>query len=597
MSTENKRPYGMSQLDYLWVTFGDVSVQNSASETPKDNVLLTEKALTSLIQKTTGGGITDLTFEDDPTDVTMCRLSGKTVDGSTITVVKIPKEIHVVAFVGRKITQEDVDKGCEYAIGSKALILTLSNGKELIVSMDELNLAIYGCETNTIINEISDKNIIQSNLKIDKGNDTLSVVKLKTTSSGLYSNLEVSPRDSGVVLTKESDGLMASIPLGTTGYNIKFQNLTLAKYMSIESVDSGTVYFITDKPYIYLGSKRYGSNIEPGDSSIISFVYDPDTMSITYKYSDGSDAKVAFLGPVSDSKNGMLSTSQYAEIKSFKNALDGIVNVKDYISTQFSKAAIKLEWGNKIGTSKQLLLKNSNGDILSTITIDTENFLECATSKVADATDVAEAAKQGVVIKEGQQVLILTMTSGDKIYVNLQGLVQVYTGGNTSSINVSVSSSNVISADVNISSKDKMLYTYNDGISSNLQIVREAGKVTMYGRTQTDSDKIGEFVIGDPLTNTIIVKSYTTDTYKNYPPRNVDGKTYDELTNPLIVGDPYLILSFNIDTGSTFTNYVYNDYLSLKPILSSLNISTEKGNMLERDENGYLYCSLKWIDV
>lgn len=597
MNNDIKRPQGMSQLDYLWLNFGGRRIENEASTTPQEDVLLTEKALTELIQKSTKGGITSLLFDDDPLDSTMTRLTGQTLDGSIITVVKMPKEVHVVSFVGRKATQVDVDNGFKFPVGSKVLAITLSNGEELLVSLDELNLVISGGETDTIINEVGSTGVVSSNLKLDKGNNTLSVVKLKTSNTGLYATLDLSQKSSGIVLSKEQDGLFAQIPLGTTGYNIKFQNLTLSEYLNIPIKDSGTLYFISDVPYIFLGSRRYGVNMEPGDAPIVSLVYDPETMTLAYKRSDESDIRLISLGPASDIANGMMSKEQYIELRTLKTALDGIVNVKDYVGTQVSKAAIKLEWGETVGTTRKLLLKNALNDILSTVDVDTENYLSFATNKVAEAEDVQAAAAQGVTITEGQQILILTLTSGDKVYVSLQDLVDVYTGKNTKSINVSISKSNEISADLNISSEDKMLYVYKDGLGSNLKIVRKPGKVVIYGKTQTEEDKLGEFIVGDPLTQSIFVKSFTADTYKSYPPRRVDGKEYDQLTNPLIVGEPYLIMSFSLDTGDPSTSFVYNDYLSLQPMINSFTLSPEKGNMLERDENGYLYCSLKWIDV
>lgn len=597
MNNDIKRPQGMSQLDYLWLNFGGRRIENEASTTPQEDVLLTEKALTKLIQKSTKGGITSLLFDDDPLDSTMTRLTGQTLDGSIITVVKMPKEVHVVSFVGRKATQADVDNGFKFPVGSKVLAITLSNEEELLVSLDELNLVISGGETDTIINEVGSTGVVSSNLKLDKGNNTLSVVKLKTSNTGLYATLDLSQKSSGVVLSKEQDGLFAQIPLGTTGYNIKFQNLTLAEYLNIPIKDPGTLYFISDVPYIFLGSRRYGVNMEPGDAPIVSLVYDPETTTLAYKRSDESDIKLISLGPASGTANGMMSKEQYIELETLKNALDGIVNVKDYVGTQVSKAAIKLEWGETVGTTRKLLLKNALNDILSTVDVDAENYLNFATSKVAEAEDVQAAAAQGVTIIEGQQILILTLTSGDKVYVSLQDLVDVYTGRNTKSINVSISKSNEISADLNISSEDKMLYVYKDGLGSNLKVVREPGKVIIYGKTQTEKDKLSEFIVGDPLTQSIFVKSFTADIYKKYPPRKVDGKEYDQLTNPLIIGEPYLIMSFSLDTGDPSTSFIYNDYLSLQPMINSFVLSPEKGNMLERDENGYLYCSLKWIDV
>jgi len=101
--------------------------------------------------------------------------------------------------------------------------------------------------------------------------------------------------------------LLAQIPLGTTGYNIKFQNLTLSEYLNIPIKDSGTLYFISDVPYIFLGSRRYGVNMEPGEAPIVSLVYDPDTMTLAYKRSDESDIRLISLGPASDIANGMMS--------------------------------------------------------------------------------------------------------------------------------------------------------------------------------------------------------------------------------------------------------------------------------------------------
>jgi hypothetical protein len=77
--------------------------------------------------------------------------------------------------------------------------------------------------------------------------------------------------------------------------------------MNLVTKDPGTLYFIIDKPYIYLGSRRYGVNIEPGDAPIVSLVYDPSTMVLAYKRSDESDVRLVSLGPVSELSNGMMS--------------------------------------------------------------------------------------------------------------------------------------------------------------------------------------------------------------------------------------------------------------------------------------------------
>lgn len=600
MDTKNSssRPSGMSQLDYLWLNFGDRKISDEVSDTPSDDTLLTEKAITALIKKleTSGSGITSLIYDKDPDNPGMMRLTGQAIDGSLITVVRIPEEVHVSGFVGRKATQADVDNGFSYPVGSQVLAITLTNEEEFLVSLEELNLVVTGSETDTIYTEVNN-GIVQPEVKIDRGNTEISVVKLKKSTSGLYAQLEISEDETGIELVKENGTLKAQMPIGTTGYTLKVDNLTLAEYMNVPYKDSGTLYFITDIPYIFLGNRRYGVNIEPGDAPIVSLVYDPDTLTLAYKRSDESDIRLVKLGPVSDIQNGMMTKEQYAEHLKFKSALDDIISIKDYVSEQVSTAGFSLEWGEVKTKTKELLLKNNFGDIISTIEIDTENFLDFAESRAATLDDVIEAAKTGVLISEGEQIFIFTLTSGDKVYASVKELVDVYTAKNTKSIRISISASNEISADLNISEEDKMLYIYDDGLASHLQIVRAPGTVTFYGRTQSEDDKLGEFNLSDPRIKTIFVEELTAEIAADYPPRMVDGQEYDRLTNPLNIGEPYLIECFGNETGDPSEDFRYNDYISVLPMVNSFTLSPNEGNILSRDENGYLYASLKLIDV
>lgn len=43
------RPAGMSQLDYLWLNFGGYEVSNEVADLPREDVLVTEKALSTLV--------------------------------------------------------------------------------------------------------------------------------------------------------------------------------------------------------------------------------------------------------------------------------------------------------------------------------------------------------------------------------------------------------------------------------------------------------------------------------------------------------------------------------------------------------------------
>lgn len=54
------RPHGMSQLDYLWTTFGESTLSNTPSSTPSDNVILTETAVNKLIESGSSESINTL---------------------------------------------------------------------------------------------------------------------------------------------------------------------------------------------------------------------------------------------------------------------------------------------------------------------------------------------------------------------------------------------------------------------------------------------------------------------------------------------------------------------------------------------------------
>ena len=592
MSNDIQRPHGMSQLDYLWVNFGGYKISNEASSIPQEDVILTEQALTDLIQKSTSGGITALTFREHPTKTDTMELIGTSINGSVLTVVEMPKEVHVQSFSHRTVTQTDIDNGVPYPINSEVLSIVLTNGTEYLVSLEELNLVIRGGDTDTISTNVTN-GVVNSHLKIDAGNNSISVVEIKSNSNGIYSNLKISQKSTGLELTKEEDGLSGRIPLGTTGYSIKFDQMTLSQYQALETKDPSTLYFITDKPYIYLGGTRYGVDMNPGEVPIVSLVYDADHMLLSYKKADGSDIQQIHMGPADENTPGMMSTETYIELQELKKALDGIVNVKEYIAEEVSKAAFSIEFGDESNGTKPLNLKNGKGDIISSVNIDVESYLEFGVSKIADAQDVEDS---GGAVQEGHQILVLTLTSGNKIYIDLNQLVDVYTGLNTKSITLSVSN-NQISADLNISKDDQILYIYDDGVRAHFQIVRQPGKILFYGKTQTDTDKLAEIQLADTVITTAFIEKATEETYTKYPPRYIDSKPYDQLTNPIVLGTPYFIIVFGSDTGDSSTSYQYNDYISINPILNTLVLSPNEGNIITRDENGYLYGSINWIEV
>lgn len=249
------RPSGMSQLDYLWINYGNYKVQNTPSSIPQDNVILTEKALTNFINASPG--ISSLQLRDHPTNQDMYELIGYANDGSVLTSVQIPKVVSIESFTYRTITQEDIEQDSPYPLDSPVLSLVLSTGEEFVVDLRKIILT--PSTTNTIETKI-DNNVISSNLKIDSSNNYLSPVQLKTSTNGIYADIKLSSTtNAGVQIIKEGDQLAGRIPIGNTGKYLKVDSITYEQYQLLQTPDPSTLYIITNQPYIYFNGNKYGS--------------------------------------------------------------------------------------------------------------------------------------------------------------------------------------------------------------------------------------------------------------------------------------------------------------------------------------------------
>ena len=572
------RPQGMSQLDYLWLNFGGYQIGTSPSSTPQQNIVLNELAVTSLIKNATNGGILSLEYKEHPNDTELMQLIGKSVDGQIITFVDMPKEVRVQSFTGRTVSQVDIDNGCPYSFGTKVLSIVLTNGKEFLVSLDSLGLVLTGAETKTSVSEIKDGKVY-NHVKIDKV--SLSVIELKETNYGLSAHLNISPDNTGVKLTKSDNGLKAQIPLGKSGNYIKFDRLSLNSYMALENKDDFTVYFITDKPYIFVGSQKYG--VEFDEQGVTSLAYDSDTMILSYKTNE--ELKKISLGPASETENGMLSKTDYAELQKLKTALDGIVSVKDYLKNETDKLGATIQYGEILENKRALHLKNKKGDILSTVWIDVETYLANSISKQADANDVKNAASAGISLEEGDRIMILSLTNGDKHYIKLQDLIVSQSFNNSNSI-IFNTSEKTVSADVRVSD-NKILYITEEGLSANIQIVQDKNIIKVYGYQKDEKHLIGKFVSPTKdLQSTLFISNITEDQIKEFPPSFVDWKSEEQ---PIIGNDYYLL--FYKDINDELQIY----YISIeKP---SINIANIEGNLLKRDENGDYYVLFEWIET
>ena len=99
-----------------------------------------------------------------------------------------------------------------------------------------------------------------SSISLDNSNP-LPTVELTQTSIGLQANLVLAKSDSGVQLVKTEDGLVAQFKWDGETQEIKLKYVTSQEYSSLNGIDQGTLYFITDNRYIMFQGIKYGDNI------------------------------------------------------------------------------------------------------------------------------------------------------------------------------------------------------------------------------------------------------------------------------------------------------------------------------------------------
>lgn len=573
--SNNNRPHGMSQLDYLWTHFGTYEVSNETSQVPSENVILTEQALTNLIQESTNGGITALTYRQHPTKDNVMQLIGTSINGSELTVVEMPKEVHVQSFQRRRVTQIDKDNGCQFQLDSEVLSLVLTNGEEFLVNLSDIDLLLSSKDTSTVATDVTN-GVIQSSLKIDERNNNISTVQIHTTGNGIYSDINISDEDTGIKIEKTDKGLSAYIPIGIN--KVRFQQLTLDQYLVLEPKDQSTFYLITDVPYIFFGGVRYGSGLETSDTPIVSLVYDADHMLLSYK-KVGEDITQIHLGPADENTPGMMSTQSYVDLQNLKNTLGDLKDIPEYIEEQVGQLAYSLELGEQHNNTRPLRLIAKNGGILSSVDLDVENFLQEAENKIATAQDVIDS---GETVVEGHQILVLTLTSGDKVYVDLNALVTAFTVSDTDTVNLNLNNNN-FTANLKINGNEKIIHAGPNGIQSYWQVVQSDNTVTFYGLNQTLEYRLGQIIVPDVLQQYQFKGQITADDVIHYPPRTVDSIDYDYDTNPIIIGDPYIILGYGTN------DVLHYDYISIKPLYKAIQLSQKENNTLTKDDNGLLY--------
>ena len=266
---EIQRPRNMSQLDYLWTTYGSYKVSNEA-DTENDSIP-TSSAIRNYITSI-GEGITELDSEE--IDGYKIKIIGKNPSGQEVSSIQIDSDTKISSFLRHVATQTDVDNGLANYVGEHWLVLKTNTGMEYWASVDDL--FIRGQESDTIINQTEDGKI-SSSVKINNPIINKSV-DLKTSTSGLWADLVINPNTkSRTIIVKGDNGIECKFNWEGTETPVALKSFDTFDEYQLTTIDPGTIYLVKDVKSIYFGGIKYSSvGIDPQDYYTKDEVYNKE---------------------------------------------------------------------------------------------------------------------------------------------------------------------------------------------------------------------------------------------------------------------------------------------------------------------------------
>lgn len=159
-----------------------------------------------------------------------------------------------------------------------------------------------------------------SSISLDNSNP-LPTVELTQTSIGLQANLVLAKSDSGVQLVKTEDGLVAQFKWDGEDQEIKLKYVTSQEYSSLNGIDQGTLYFITDNKYIMFQGIKYGDNISREEINDIKELLNRKVDKEEGKglssndYSDSDKSKVDKIITSGEGNKYLSDNGEYLEVK------------------------------------------------------------------------------------------------------------------------------------------------------------------------------------------------------------------------------------------------------------------------------------------
>lgn len=349
MNKKITRPQNMSQLDYLWTTYGSYEVSNKIDT---ENTIPTSTAIKEYISDI-GTGITELDTEKVPDN--KIKILGKTSDGEELTSILIDEDTKILGFKRHTITQEDIDSGWGTAIGEEWILLETSIGNFKIPIED---LIIKGQESDTIINQAKDGKIVSS-IKINNPIINKSVT-LKTTSDGLWADLILNPdTESKVLIIKSDKGVECKFNWLGTNIPVGFKVFNTFDEYQLETTESGVIYLVKDVKSIYFNGIKFSSvdltNYYTKEE--VDELITPHVNAYTKQESDAKYATIEVVNTKVDKVVGkQLSTEDYtSEEKSKLEGIEAEANKYEHPTTSGNK---HIPSG---GTSGQILVNTEDG--------------------------------------------------------------------------------------------------------------------------------------------------------------------------------------------------------------------------------------------
>ena len=218
---------------------------------------------------------------------------------------------------------------------------------------------------------------------------------------------------------------------------------TAKAYSDLESKNANKLYFLTDTGEIYFGSTKYGGAVK-----LVEEVPATGELNTLYVVKNGADGVYAWNGTA------------------IVNIVKGVATEISESSTNDKTATAKAVYDyvkSVVGTGTNGLAKKptyepTNRVITIPVVGDEDVIINLGKDLVVENGTLVD----GTDADAGKKFLQLTLTSGDVVKIDLNDLVDIYTGGATNTATVTVDGENKITVAVKVSTTEGNRLTIDD---------------------------------------------------------------------------------------------------------------------------------------